>query len=351
MSIIGPYIHRIDPIIGTILGVHLWWYGLSYTLGFLNAYLFIQRRRSQLDLSLGSAYNLSILLAVGVLFGGRFVEVVFYEWPFYREHLHLIPAYWLGGMATHGLLFGGLIGVWVFARLHGRSFLSVTDTLAIPAAVIMGVGRLGNFIDGQIVGSITSVPWAVKFPDAEGFRHPVVLYDAVKNLLIVPVLLWAEKRQVLQGVRTGIFLFLYAFLRIFVDVFREYPTTLAGLATGQVLNIVLSLFGLGLILVPLWKGRGRAQVAAAPSVNLQENPASAGIRCRRLVFAALLLFSLVMPSDWTQDVPSRYGKRHPCLDHSTLYPKIDPSPKAAPPKIDSHIPPDQPLQPTSYPGG
>jgi phosphatidylglycerol:prolipoprotein diacylglycerol transferase len=351
MSIIGPYIHHIDPVIGTILGVHLWWYGLSYTLGFLNAYLFIQRRRSQLDLSLGSTYNLSILLAFGVLFGGRAVEVLFYEWPFYREHLYLIPAYWLGGMATHGLLFGGLIGIWVFARLHGRSFLSVTDTLVIPAAVIMGVGRLGNFIDGQIVGSITSVPWAVKFPDAEGFRHPVVLYDAVKNLLIVPLLLWAEKRQLPHGVRTGIFLFLYAFLRIFVDVYREYPTTLAGLATGQFLNIVLSLFGLGLILVPLWKGRGRAKVGTAPSVNLQENPASGDIRWRRLVFASLLLFSLVMPSDWTQDVPSRYGKRHPFLGYSTMYPKIDTSPKTATPKIDSHISPDQPLKPTSHLGG
>jgi len=307
MSIIGPYVHHIDPIIGTILGVHLWWYGLSYTLGFLNAYLFIQRRRSQLDLSLGPAYNLSILLAVGVLFGGRVVEVVFYEWPFYREHLHLIPAYWLGGMATHGLLFGGLIGILVFVRLHGRSFLSVTDTLAIPAAVIMGVGRLGNFIDGQIVGSITSVPWAVKFPDAEGFRHPVVLYDAVKNLLIVPVLLWAEKRQVPQGVRTGIFLFCMHFLESLLTSSESIPQTLAGLATGQVLNIVFFSFRPWPYTRSLVERPGRAKAATAPSVNLQENQASAGIRWRRLVFAALLLFSLVMPSDWTQDVPSRYG--------------------------------------------
>jgi phosphatidylglycerol:prolipoprotein diacylglycerol transferase len=351
MSITGPYVHHIDPIIGTMLGVHLWWYGLSYTLGFLNAQLFIRRRRSQLDLSPRSAYNLSILLAIGVLFGGRFVEVVFYEWPFYREHIHLIPAYWLGGMATHGLLFGGLIGIWVFARLHGKSFLMVTDTLTIPGAVIMGVGRLGNFIDGQIVGSITSVPWAVKFPDAEGFRHPVVLYDAVKNLLIVPVLFWAEKRQLPQGVRTGIFLFLYAFLRIFVDIFREYPTSLLGLATGQVLNITLSLLGLCLIVVPLWKGRGKFKAPAAPSVHSQEDVVSLGLGWRRLVFALVLLFSLVMPSDWTQDVPTRYGKRHPCLDYSAIYPKIDPSPKVHPPNVDSRKEQNQPLQPTSYRGG
>jgi phosphatidylglycerol---prolipoprotein diacylglyceryl transferase len=340
MSITGPYVHHIDPIIGTIFGVHLWWYGLSYTLGFLNAHLFILRRQSQFSLSIRSAYTLSLLLASGVLLGGRFVQVAFYEWPFFREHLSLIPAYWLGGMATHGLLLGGLVGVWIFARLHGQSFLKITDALAIPAAVIMGVGRLGNFIDGQIVGSLTTVPWAVKFPDAEGFRHPVVLYDAVKNLLIVPVLMYAEKRQPPQGLRTGIFLFLYAFLRIFVDVFREYPTTMLGLATGQVLNILMSVLGLGLILVFLRKSRGIAKAAVPPAVSPQEELASAGLRWRRLVFAALLLFSLVMPSDWTQDIPARYGPRHACLSYSGIYPRIDDSPKLAPATIDTQNAPN-----------
>src|SRR5512137_2360106 len=292
MWTVGPWVHHIDPIIGTIFGVHLWWYGLSYTLGFLNAHLFILRKQGELSLSLRSSYTLSLLLAGGVLLGGRFVQVAFYEWPYFREHLSMIPAYWLGGMATHGLLFGGLVGIWIFARRYGQSFLKITDTLAIPAAVIMGVGRLGNFIDGQIVGSVTTVPWAVKFPDADGFRHPVVLYDAVKNLLIVPVLMYAEKRQPPQGLRTGIFLFLYAFLRIFVDVFREYPTTMLGLATGQVLNILMSI--LGLILIPLWKSHGRTK-AAVPLVSPQENPASVDLSWQRLVFAALLLFSLVMP--------------------------------------------------------
>ena len=332
MSIIGPYVHHMDPIIGTILGVHLWWYGLSYTLGFLNAHLFIRRKQSQLSLTIRSAYTLSLLLASSVLIGGRFVQVAFYEWPYYREHLSLIPAYWLGGMATHGLLFGGLIGVWIFARLHAQPFLKITDTLAIPAAVIMGVGRLGNFIDGQIVGSLTTVPWAVKFPDADGFRHPVVLYDAVKNLLIVPVLMYAGKRYPPQGVRTGIFLFLYAFLRIFVDIFREYPTTMLGLATGQVLNILMSLLGLGLILVALGKRPGISN-AAMPAVNPPENPAPAGLRWQRLAFAALLLFSLVMPSDWTQDIPARYGPRHACLSYSGMYPRIEVSPKSAPSTI------------------
>ena len=86
------------------------------------------------------------------------------------------------------------MGTLVFCLKYRRSLLIVTDTLAVPAAVILGVGRIGNFIDGQIVGSVTNVWWAIKFPDTEGFRHPVVLYDGLKNLFLIPLLLYFGKK-------------------------------------------------------------------------------------------------------------------------------------------------------------
>jgi len=300
------YVHRIDPIIASVGGVHLWWYGLSYTLGFGEAFLYLRRK-----LPPRSVYTLCIFLFAGVLAGGRAVEVIFYEWPFYGAHAALIPAVWLGGMATHGLLFGGLGGVWLFCVVERRPFLVTTDMLAIPAAFILGVGRIGNFIDGQIVGSVTSVPWAVKFPDAAGFRHPVVLYDGLKNLLFIPVLIYIARRRPGPGVLTGTFLFLYAFLRIFVDLFREYPTTLLGLATGQVLNIALSIIGLALLLV-------RPQ----PASGEPERHRPGAALWQRIALAFLLLFPLIIPSDWTQDVPARYGKRHAGLAHTAMYPRI-----------------------------
>jgi phosphatidylglycerol:prolipoprotein diacylglycerol transferase len=316
MSLSLPYIHNIDPIIGTIFGIHLWWYGLSYTLGFINAFTFIGKRRTHLALTKQQVYDLSILIAAGVLIGGRAVEVMFYEWPFYSDQLHLIPAFWLGGMASHGLLIGGLAAVWIFCRISGKPFLMMTDVLSIPASFILGVGRIGNFIDGQILGSVTDVPWAVKFPDAEGFRHPVVLYDGIKNLLIIPVLLLAGRRNPPRGFVTGLFLFLYAFLRIPVDVFREYPTSLLGLATGQALNIALSVIGLAVMTV----------VCALPRESdgdvCEASSAGSKIGWRRPVFVAILVFCLIIPSDWTQDIPARYGKRHPGLVHSGIYPHI-----------------------------
>lgn len=324
----GPFVHNIDPVIGTVLGVHLWWYGLSYTLGFLNAHTFISRRRSVLGLSYAKVFDLSLLIAAGVLIGGRAVEVVFYEWPFYGANLHLVPAFWLGGMASHGLLLGGLAAVWLFCRLNGKPFLVMTDALAIPGAFILGMGRIGNFIDGQILGSVTNMPWAVRFPDAEGFRHPVVLYDGIKNLLIIPVLFAIGRFRPPPGVITGIFVFLYSFLRIPVDIFREYPTSLLGLATGQLLNIAFSFIGLALIAWPYYFRKELYSEAAECFDGFEEQELRPG--WRRPLFIAILLFCLTIPSDWTQDIPTRYGERHPGLQHSFLYPDIDPEPEDLP---------------------
>jgi phosphatidylglycerol:prolipoprotein diacylglycerol transferase len=229
-------------------------------------------------------------------------------------------------MATHGLLAGGLLAIALFARLERRSFLDMTDAIVIPAALIMAFGRLANFVDGQIVGGITDLPWAVKFPDADGYRHPVVLYDGLKNLLIVPVLMAASRFDPPRGMRTGIFLFLYAGLRLFVDLFREYPTTLFGLATGQVLNLAMAGVGLLLIVATGWRGRPPPARNAARVLPATPPGGTRPQRWQPVAFALLLAYSLVIPSDWTQDVPARYGKRHPGLEHSAIYPTIGASP-------------------------
>ncbi len=317
------YVHDIDPIIATVFGVHLWWYGFFFVAGLTTAHLFLRLWRGKLGMSLRSVYTLSLLVAGLVIIGGRLVEVVFYEWPYYRAHPAHIPALWLGGISTHGLLLGGFLAIALFARLERRSFLGLTDVLVIPAALIMAFARLANFIDGQIVGGVSDVPWAIKFPDAEGYRHPVVIYDGLKNLLIVPVLLALRCVDPPRGISTGVFLFLYAGLRLFVDLFREYPTTLLGLATGQMLNLAMAGAGLLLVLGAWWHG-GRAAAGAGGAVLVarpgpRDEPPH---RWQPMAFMLLLASSLVIPSDWTQDIPARYGKRHPGLVHDAMYPPI-----------------------------
>ena len=120
---LGPYVHRIDPVLFDAGGVHFWWYGLGFALGLLELHLFASRDRRRLHLSRREVWSLSLFIGIGILAGGRAVEIAFDEWPFYREHLRLIPAFWLGGMATHGLLLGGLAGAAAFAVRYRKPLL------------------------------------------------------------------------------------------------------------------------------------------------------------------------------------------------------------------------------------
>jgi len=319
----GQFIHNIDPVVGQIGGMYLWWYGLSYTLGFLGLFHWLRSVREFLDMDVRQVYDLSISMSAGVLIGGRAVEVIFYESAYYSAHAGHVFMIWIGGMSTHGILLGGTIGVWLFCLRYQKSFLGVADELVIPAALIMGLGRLGNFIDGQIVGSITEVWWAVKFPDADGFRHPVVLYDGIKNLLLIPVLILMRYLKPPRGVMLGVFLVGYGFFRIFIDYFREYRTDIFGLPPGQEFNIGMTVVGVSLI---IWAYK-RKQVgvplltlsAISDGYALDVRKAT---RLKRLIFRMLLIIPLTIPSDWTQDVPQRYGERHEGMSYSRLYPKI-----------------------------
>ena len=321
----GPFVHHIDPILATIAGVHIWWYGLGYAAGFAEILVYLLMVRRRIGLTKREAYALSLCVATAVLVGGRLIEVSFDEWPFYQAHPELIPWLWLGGMATHGLLLGAAGGAILFSLVYRKPLLEIADALVIPGAFLMGVGRIGNFIDGLIVGRVTDVAWAVQFPDAVGFRHPVVLYDGAKNLLLIPYLAWVRRTNPTPGAATARFVFLYPFLRFWIDLFREYPTHRLALGTGQTLNIVM--MGLGVVLLirsrlrRLGRLARRSLTPSPPPVDVPPTP------WQRLSFATVLLFSLTIPSNWTQDVPARYGKRHAGLTHSGLYPEIDTAPK------------------------
>jgi phosphatidylglycerol:prolipoprotein diacylglycerol transferase len=322
----GPFIHRIDPIIADVGGLYLWWYGLSYALGFLHLFLYARRHRAALGLTSAEVYTLALMLSVGVLAGGRAVEVCFDEWAFYSQHPAFVPRLWLGGMATHGLLAGAFAGAWLFAVAFDKPFLKLADALVVPGAFLMGIGRIGNFIDGQITGSVTDVWWAVQFPYAEGFRHPVVLYDGAKNLLLMWYLARVRRASTTPGATAARFVFWYAFPRIFIDLYRDYPTHRLALGTGQTLNLVMAAVGVVLLVRSRWRRLGRLapQRAGRASGPREEAPAP----WQRVAFAAVLLFCLTIPSNWTQDVPAHYGGRHPGLRHSWLYPAIDTAPPA-----------------------
>ena len=321
---IGPFVHNIDPVVVKVGGFYVWWYGLSFTVGFLGIFFWLRRNRSNLMMDMHDVYTLTIFMASGVLIGGRLIEVFFYEWPHYREHLWHILAIWLGGMSTHGILLGSIIGLLLFCKLYKRSFLEIADVLAIAGAYIMGVGRIGNFIDGQIVGSVTDVWWGVKFPDVEGYRHPVVLYDGIKNLLLIPFLLMIRKTNPPRGVIIAHFVLWYGFLRIFVDFYREYRTDFYGFPPGQEFNLFMTIVGVCLLVWFYRKRQRSGDLAISASSSIKSSAGTIPrLWKRRVIFGLLLILPTIIPGDWTHDVPKRYGHRHPGLEYSAIYPKID----------------------------
>lgn len=286
-------VHDFDPaIVSTPLGT-AYWYGAVYTLGFLVLFLWLWVRRERIGLSAREAVLLPVMFAAGVMIGGRVFDILVYERDWYAAHPLAALNWWEGGMASHGVLLGGLAGTILFARTHGIAVLRLLDEIVVPGAVLMAVGRLGNFIEGGVVGGVTDMPWGFVYPDLEGARHPVALYESAKNFAIVPVLVWAQRRWPPgRGVVTALFVTLYAGLRFAVDTFRDYESAWLGLGTGQVFNLAMTAAGL-LLLAVLLRRPARPQPRRVP-------PADGGPGLvLPLLLAALIVYPLGIPTSWT----------------------------------------------------
>jgi phosphatidylglycerol:prolipoprotein diacylglycerol transferase len=288
------YVHDIDPVIFSIAGFHVYWYGFAYTFGFAFMMWWLWRKRRLLGWSGAQVVNLGLVFVVLVLTCGRIFDVIVYEWEWYADHLGQIPQIWLGGMATHGLLGGATLAALIAAAWTRTPLLKLLDILVVSAAFIFGVGRIGNFIEGGVIGTVTSLPWGVKLPDVEGFRHPVSLYDGIKNLALVPVLMAVLRRWPAgQGVATAIFLIGYGGLRFLVDQFRDYESTLGGIGPGQWFNLGMAVVGVVMLAMCLRRTMPKAEV-----LPVREAPVP-------IVSAVILLLLILLPlsieTSWTTE--------------------------------------------------
>ena len=297
-----------DPVLVQIGPVSFWYYGLAYAIGLLTIHLWVYVNRERLGYDRRDVAWFSVFFAAGVLGGGRLFDVALYEWFYYGEHPWQIPRLWEGGMATHGVLLGAVAGTALFCRLRNKSFLAVADEVVLPGAVLMALGRIGNHINGEVYGSITSVPWAMRFPYAEGYRHPVALYDGAKNLLLVPILLAVSGVNLhrhgflARGIMLGHFVFWYAFLRIFVDLFRDYDSYWLGVGRGQYFNVVMAAAGLAIIVAARRHAKRRETPEIERTDRTSRREGGAPSWAPTIVFYALVTLCLTIPSGWTQQV-------------------------------------------------
>ncbi len=219
-----PY-PNIDPVFLRVGPLQFRWYGLMYLLGMTAAYFVIKARVATLGLALAkeAIYDMIVYAAVGVFVGGRLGYVLFYNLPYYLEHPAQIPAVWEGGMSFHGGLIGTTLALLLFAHRRRLPFYTIADLAALTVPIGLGLGRIGNFINGELFGRPTDVPWCMVFPGAgPECRHPSQLYEAGLEGGALFVALWLlGRRETPPGTLAWGFLTGYGLCRVVVEFFRE----------------------------------------------------------------------------------------------------------------------------------
>jgi phosphatidylglycerol:prolipoprotein diacylglycerol transferase len=236
------------------------WYGLMYLLGFGLAWWLGLRRiaaghapidRRQFD-------DLIFYAVLGVILGGRLGYVLFYKPDYYAAHPLEIPAVWQGGMSFHGGLLGVMAAMWLAARRHKLDFLRLMDFIAPLCPLGIAAGRMGNFINGELWGRPTDLPWGMVFPGAGPLpRHPSQLYEfALEGLVLFALLWWFSSKPRPRGQVSAMFLIGYGCLRFLAEFAREPDSFLGflalGMTMGQWLCVPMILGGLALF---AWSAR------------------------------------------------------------------------------------------------
>ena len=218
---------NIDPVAFSIGPLVVHWYGIMYLIGFAAAWFLAQRhnRRINAGFSRDNIADLIFYCAIGVILGGRLGYIFFYNFSAFMEDPLMILRIWQGGMSFHGGFIGVAIAALVYARRIGRKFFEVADFVAPLSAIGLGAGRLGNFINGELWGRVTDVPWGMVFPfERAGVlpRHPSQLYQFFLEGVMLFLIVWIYSRKPRPTMAvSGLFLVTYGVFRFVVEFFRE----------------------------------------------------------------------------------------------------------------------------------
>jgi phosphatidylglycerol:prolipoprotein diacylglycerol transferase len=272
------WVHNLDPVLVHFGSLQIRWYGLMYLVGYTVGYFILMNRFKKALNILNDEGNQTLItyIMVGMILGARLTYVVVYNPMYYMHHLSEIPAVWQGGLSFHGAALGYIVAVIMFSRKYRIEFFHLMDNIVVGASMGIVFGRIGNFINGELFGRTTDVPWGIIFPEGGPLpRHPSQLYQALgEGLCVFLLLLLVQKREQRLGMapdlkkleaanpkakklniewkRTGVmgswFLILYGIARFIVEFFREPDSQLGFFwvyfSMGQILCFIQILAGI-----------------------------------------------------------------------------------------------------------
>ncbi|MFA5626045.1 MAG: prolipoprotein diacylglyceryl transferase [Thiohalomonadaceae bacterium] len=256
---------NIDPVAISLGPLKVHWYGLMYLIGFAGGWWLgrVRARRPGTVMTHAQVDDFVFYVALGVVLGGRIGYILFYNFSSFISEPWILFKVWQGGMSFHGGLLGVLTAVWLYARKLQVRYFAVVDFVAPLVTIGLGTGRLGNFINGELWGKVTELPWGMVFPGAGPLpRHPTQLYEFLLEGVLLLTILWiySNRPRPVMAV-SGMFALCYATFRFVVEFVREPDAHIGYLAfdwltMGQILS--LPLFLVGVVLMYLAKRKGCA---------------------------------------------------------------------------------------------
>tara|TARA_Y100000766_G_C18773630_1_gene539561 strand:- start:123 stop:887 length:765 start_codon:yes stop_codon:yes gene_type:complete len=245
------YIHNLDPIAFTLFNLKVYWYSLSYLFGFLFSYFYAKYliKKGYFKINFSNFEDFLGWAVLGVVFGGRIGYVIFYNIDFYYQNPTEILKIWNGGMSFHGGLLGLIFTVVLYSRFKKINYLDLFNLVSTCSPFGLFLGRLANFINGELIGRPTNSTWGVVFEENDVLRHPSQIYEAIfEGLVIFLIILFILKKKYHLKLNIfSVFLVLYGSFRFLLEFFRQPDSHLGfiliNLSMGQLLCLPMVLFG------------------------------------------------------------------------------------------------------------
>jgi len=248
------FINNFDPVAFQIMSFEIRWYSLAYILGIVIGWILCKKifiKNSDISEKFDDYIT---YLIIGIILGGRIGYIVFYNFSYYLDNFLDIFKIWQGGMSFHGGLLGIIVSSYIFAKKNNQNPFFYLDQVSLVAPVGIFFGRLANFINSELYGTVSDVPWSVIFIKVDNLsRHPSQLYEAIlEGLILFIILIYFTNKNYLNkpGLISGLFLIFYSIFRFFIEFFRipdeQIGYLILSLTMGQIISLVFASIGMAI---------------------------------------------------------------------------------------------------------